>query len=87
MADEELRQEVAMKLHSIQCGCSDYVGVGDEDSQYEEMTDALMPLLAKVWEGGWLTGNYYGYWVEHGQNPEDIQDLAITANPYTLVTK
>ena len=37
-----------MKLHATQCGCSDYVGVGDEDSTYEEMVDALLPLFAEI---------------------------------------
>ena len=48
MSDTELRQAVAMKLHATQCGCSDYVGVGDEDSTYEEMVDALLPLFAEI---------------------------------------
>ena len=48
MSNTELRQAVAMKLHATQCGCSDYVGVGDEDSTYEEMVDALLPLFAEI---------------------------------------
>jgi hypothetical protein len=38
---------LALLLHDIDCGCKDYTGVGDEDTSYEHIAQAIM-------DAGWI---------------------------------
>lgn len=42
-------QELAITLHRIQCGCNAYIGIGDEDEQYE--ISARLLIASPFWEG------------------------------------
>jgi len=43
----ELRQVLTLALHAEACGCSEFIGVGDEDDQYEKLADAVLRVLAE----------------------------------------
>ena len=44
----ELLQIIAVNLHETHCGCGDYIGIGDEDSSYEDMANGLLLLIEEA---------------------------------------
>ena len=89
--DNELLQSIAIRLHAVECGCSDYIGVGDEDSVYEEIANALMPIftaaLAAAPEDAWLKGWHAGWVNRHGAHVNDEGNVGAqlpVVNPYAL---
>ena len=47
-ATDELRERLAKALHEAQCGCPTWVVKDLEDTQYDDMAAALLPLVAAV---------------------------------------
>lgn len=47
-ATDELRERLAKALHEAQCGCPTWVVKDLEDTQYDDMAAAILPLLAAV---------------------------------------
>ena len=47
-ATDELRERLAKALHEAQCGCPTWVVKDLEDTQYDDMAAALLPLVVAV---------------------------------------
>ena len=47
-ATDELRERLAKALHEAQCGCPTWVVKDLEDTQYDDMAAAIMPLVVAV---------------------------------------